>query len=142
VGCWLVAVGDTESALRLAFGSCSVPCECQQLGELPVGAVEAAAVFLELTYIPEFWLIREDLLGLLGLRRGPISRGLAVWAWRARVQSPQTHVKSQRWWPALIIPGFLRLPGRSAYLDLFGEPMPVRDSCLKSKMDPVIWHYG
>lgn len=104
MGCWLVAVGDTESVLRLAFGSCNVPRECQQLGELPVGAVEAAAVFLELTYIPEFWLIREDLLGLLGLRRGPISRGLAVWAWRARVQSPQTHVKSQRWWPTLIIP--------------------------------------
>lgn len=76
MGCWLVAVGAAESTLRLAFGSCNVPRECQQLGELPVGAVEAAAVFLELAYIPEFQLIREDLLGLLGIRRGPMSRGL------------------------------------------------------------------
>ena len=36
MGCWLVAVGDTESTLRLAFGSLNVPRECQQLGELPV----------------------------------------------------------------------------------------------------------
>lgn len=78
MGCWLVAVGDTESALRLAFGSHSVPRECQQLGELPIGAAEAAAVFLELAYIPEFRLIKVDLLGLLGLRRGSMSRGLAV----------------------------------------------------------------
>lgn len=51
-----------------AFGSCNVPCECQQLGELPVGAMEATAVFLDLSHIPEFWLIKED---LLGLRRRP-----------------------------------------------------------------------
>lgn len=66
MGCWLVAVGDTGSALRLAFGSCSVPHECQQLGELPAGAMEAAAVFLDLTHTPEFWLMKKGLLELLG----------------------------------------------------------------------------
>jgi hypothetical protein len=42
--------------------------------------VEAAAVFQELAYILEFQLIKED---LLGLRSGPMSRGLAVYARRA-----------------------------------------------------------
>lgn len=67
MGRWIVAAGGAESALRLAFGSCSVPRECQQLGELPAGATEAAAVFPDLSRIPEFWLPKED---LLELRRG------------------------------------------------------------------------
>lgn len=67
VGRWIVAAGGAESALRLAFGSCNVPRECQQLGELPAGATEAAAVFPDLSRIPEFWLPKED---LLELRRG------------------------------------------------------------------------
>lgn len=73
MGCWLVAIGNTESAMHLALGSCDVPCECQQLGELPVGAMEAAAGFLDLTHIPDFWLVKEDLLGLLRPRRGLIN---------------------------------------------------------------------
>lgn len=64
LGCWMVAVGGAKSALRPAFGSCNVPRECQQLGELPVGAMEAAAVFPDLSHIPEFWLLKEDLLEL------------------------------------------------------------------------------
>lgn len=68
MGCWLAAVGEAESAVRLAFGSCGdVPRECRQLGELPVGGMEAVAVFPGLSPIPECWLVKED---LLGLRRG------------------------------------------------------------------------
>lgn len=63
----MVAAEGAQSALCLAFGSCNVPRECQQLGELPVGATEAAAVSPDLSHIPEFWLLKED---LLELRRG------------------------------------------------------------------------
>lgn len=143
MGRWLMAVGDTKSALLLAFGSRNVPRERQQLGESPVGAAEAAAVFLELAYIPEFQLIKEDLLGAVGAkRRGSMSGGLAVEAWRVCVQSPQAHVTSQEWWPALIIPVFPEASWPVSLPRPTEEPMPARDSCLESKMDSVMWHRG
>ena len=105
-----MAVGDTESALRLAFGSCNVPRECQQLGELPVGAMEAAAVFLELSYIPEF--IKEDLLGPFGIRRRTHEQRACRISMEGQSSVPSNLCKKSG----------MVLPGQSAYLDLLGSP--------------------